>query len=88
MTILEFVADFVCRSFLFFQIGVDLIPVCQIIGNHAIDLRKREAWEVLADLFRRRSLPKGADHAVERDPGISNSPCPVWGAEEKIWRSL
>ncbi len=84
MTIVEFSADFVCCSLLFFQIGVDLIPVCQIIGNHAIDLRKREAWEILADLFRRRSLPKGVDHAVERDPGINNSPCPVWGAEEKI----
>ena len=84
MTILEFSADFVCCSLLFFQIGVDLIPVCQIIGNHAIDLRKRKAWEILADLFRRRSLPEGVDHAVERNPGISNSPCPVWGAEEKI----
>ena len=76
MTILEASADFVCCSFLFFQIGVNLIPVCQIIGNHAIDLRKREAWEILAE------------HAVERDPGIDNPPCPMWGAEENIWGSL
>ena len=58
MTILEFLTNFVCCVFLFFQIGVDLIPGCQTIGDHAIDLRKREAWEILADLFRRRSIQK------------------------------
>ena len=88
VTILEFLADFVCCLLLFFQIGVNLIPVCQVIGDNAIDLRKCEAWEVLADLFRRRSIPEGVDHAVERDPGTSNSPCTLWSAEEKIWRSL
>ena len=84
MTVVEFLTDFVCRSFLFFQIGVDPIPVCQIIGDNAIHLRQCEAWEILADLFRRRSIPEGVDHAVERDPGINNSPCPLGGAEEKI----
>jgi hypothetical protein len=86
VTDFQLLPEIFCRLLLLLKVSIDLIPVGEIIGDCAIDLNQGERGKVLADFLRGGSFPKGMDHAVQRNAGVSNPPSSLRGAGEKVWK--
>jgi hypothetical protein len=54
------------------QIGIDIGPVSQIVGNGAVDLFEGEGLKTIDNAFWRQALQEGVDDGVQRDAGTSN----------------
>jgi hypothetical protein len=70
------------------QEGVDFLPVTQIVGNSAVDIREIQRLKLVFDLLGRRAVIEMIDDRVQGDARLPNPDSPVGNPFERQWLRL